>query len=75
MVKDYAPQCTFEGDNTVMAQQCARGLIKVVTNLMMGKPATGHSEYLNGIQELTQRKCSAKKSSDFANLELLDEAL
>ena len=33
MLQDYAPFTTFEGDNTVMAQQAARFLLKNIKNV------------------------------------------
>lgn len=58
IVADYAPNTTYEGDNTVMAQQSARFLIKNLKKIEKGKKATGILEYLNSIPTLINKKCS-----------------
>ena len=70
-VQDYLPMVTYEGVNVVMAQQCARGILKTVKKITEGKEAKGLSAYMNNIADLTQKKCSAQTANDFTNLDLL----
>jgi len=56
LLEDYTAQVTYEGDNTVMAQQCARFLVKSMSKLMKGKKLTGWVSYLNDVQEISERK-------------------
>lgn len=46
MLADFAVNCTWEGDNTVMAQQTARYLVKSLQSAMEGKSLKGSVEYL-----------------------------
>jgi acyl-CoA oxidase len=43
---DFAVMCTWEGDNTVMAQQAARYLVNVMRKGTKDKPLTGFLKYL-----------------------------
>jgi acyl-CoA oxidase len=53
LLVDYAPNTTFEGDNTVMAMQSARYLIKTYKNLHKGFKATNPvMKYLNNAEKL-----------------------
>lgn len=40
LIEDYSPQVTFEGDNTVMAQQSCNFLLKKAKEAARGKSAT-----------------------------------
>lgn len=59
LVFDYAPHTTFEGDNTVMAQQSSKYLFKNVKNIQKGFKATGIFKYLNNVEDLCSKKCPA----------------
>ena len=76
IVTDYAPNVTFEGDNTVMAQQASRFIVKNLKNMIKEKSKpTGHLTYLMDIPKLIKAKCTATTSDQFLCLKLLDEAL
>ena len=51
-VVDYAPIAIFEGDNTVMAEQNSKYVIKHVNKSFEGKPATGLFSYFNHLDKL-----------------------
>ena len=52
------PNVTLEGDNMVMAQQTARGILKVMKKVSQGKKGKGLSAYLNNTQDLISKKCA-----------------
>jgi acyl-CoA oxidase len=56
LVQDYAAQCTYEGDNTVMAQQCARFLVKSIGKIFKGETLTGWVSYLNNFNDFEDLK-------------------
>ncbi|CDW75768.1 acyl-coenzyme a oxidase [Stylonychia lemnae] len=73
--QDYAPNPTFEGDNTVMLQQCSRLIVKTVKGLAKGKKAEGNFSYLNNILGLIEMKSTAKTVEDVLSVEFLETAL
>lgn len=75
LVQDYAAQVTYEGDNTVMAQQCSRFLVKSMSRLMKGEKLTGWVSYLNDFQDATELQCIAEKPEDFDSLETQEEMM
>lgn len=75
LVSDYTVQVTYEGDNTVMAQQWARFLVKSLGKLMKGKTLKGWVNYLNRVQEISELKCSAQWPEDFDSLEMQEEMM
>ena len=78
IIEDYAPQVTFEGDNTVMAHQCTNYLLKQAKKANQGKSRTkldGAFTYLSELDALKTKRCSASGAAHFLNLEILDEAL
>jgi hypothetical protein len=58
---------TFEGDNTVMAQQSARFLMKLYEKVKKGKLLAQDSlyAYLNNLDTLIKKKCVATKVESF----------
>ena len=70
-VLDYSPNVTFEGDNTLLALQASRFLVKTMKKLMKGKPAEGPLAYLNNIQTLLKAKCTATTPDHFLDIDLL----
>ena len=58
---------TFEGDNTVMAQQSARFLMKLYEIVKKGKLLAQDSlyVYLNNLDTLIKKKCAATKAESF----------
>jgi acyl-CoA oxidase len=77
IIVDCAPATTYEGDNTVMAQQSARYIFKQVSKVMKGEKCVGVFGYLNEVLELIKSdlKCSAKTPEEFVDLHKIDEAL
>jgi len=72
IIEDYAPQVTYEGDNTVMAQQSANFLFKELKKAKQGKSRTKHDQvfdYLSHIDELKAKKCPASKADHFLSLD------
>jgi acyl-CoA oxidase len=48
---DYSPVPTYEGDNTVMAQQSISYIQKKLSKISKGVPTTGILRYLNDIDK------------------------
>jgi len=72
----YSPNVTLEGDNTIMALQTARYILKAAQKALSGGKLLGSVEYLKHIQEIVSvQRCSAKSKNDFGSLETLDKAL
>lgn len=76
-ILDCSPATTYEGDNTVMAQQSARYIFKQVSKIMKGNQCDGVFTYLNEAQHLLKSglKCGAKTPEEFVNLEKVEEAM
>jgi len=72
---DYAPLAIFEGDNTVMAKQNSRYLMKKFNKSKKGKPAKGLFSYINHIDELCTKKSPATTVDSFIQLSHLEECL
>ena len=75
LVQDYSPNTTFEGDNTVMAQQSSRLLIKNIKSLQKGFKPTGIFAYLNKMHKATGLKCVAKNPKQVLDVDIVEEAL
>lgn len=72
---DYAPNTTFEGDNTVMLQQTAKLMFKTMKQLLKGHKALGFFSYFNEIDDLLKQKSTVKTADDLLNLDQLENAL
>lgn len=72
----YSPMPTFEGDNTVMLQQSARYLFKLLKKSGKGKKIEAPFEYINEIDGLlsTNCVCLGITPEHFLDLNNLDEA-
>lgn len=66
LIDDFSPCVTFEGDNTVMAQQSVRFLQKLYKKGKKGEkmPDTIY-EYLTNVDNNLALKCQAVKAEDF----------
>lgn len=75
-VCDFSVQCTWDGDNTVLAQQTSRYLLKSILAVSTGKVNPNISRtsvsYLTDLMSLLTGKCEAKSAQDFsdANIQL-----
>ena len=75
---DYAPNTTYEGDNTVLLQQAARLISKTWKKLYIkesGERATGLFSYFNEVDALLKSKSEIKTVEDALCLNKLDRAL
>ena len=59
---DYSPVPTYEGDNTVMANQTINYLLKKFKKIQQGKPAVGFMRYLNNIDKILLLESRGMKS-------------
>ena len=75
IITDYAPNTTFEGDNTVMLQQAAKLIIKNAKMVKNGKKTSGIFEYLNHTADLLKEKASINSVNDITCLKQLEKAL
>ena len=70
---------TYEGDNTVMAQQAFNLILKkALKTPKKPKQATQYDhifDYLKQMDGAVHLKCHASKAADFLNLEQIEEAL
>ncbi|CDW74570.1 acyl-oxidase family protein [Stylonychia lemnae] len=73
--QDFAPNTTFEGDNTVMLQQAARLIMKNVTLVMKGKKPHEFFAHLELIKDLPVANKTLSSVSEVLELEYLDLAL
>jgi acyl-CoA oxidase len=74
MYSDFAVQCTWEGDNTILTLQAGRYLIGCYRDAKAGKAQTGGVSYLNRLSSLLHTKCNASKSADISSLNIIGEA-
>lgn len=71
MFNDFAVMCTWEGDNTVMAQQTARYLIKSAQKVMNGEnPSGGSVAYLGRIRSILESKFSPTTKEALADTQV-----
>lgn len=76
LIDNFSPSTTFEGDNTVMAQQSYNYLSKLAGKVIKkGEKATGVFSYLNDLDKLVSLKCSATDYKHFLNIENVEEAI
>jgi hypothetical protein len=76
LIEDYSPETTYEGDNTVMAQQSFNYLRKLIKKLQNGRiNDAGYFEYLNELDYLSKAKCQGRDFHHFLIVENLHTAL
>ena len=74
LVQDYTPYVTLEGDNTVMALQSARALVKDMKSVLKGTKLTGYTAYLNDAEKLVGTKSLIKFPGE-VSLDMLEEMM
>ena len=68
MFNDFAVMCTWEGDNTVMAQQTARYLVKSAQKIAAGEKPPGASvAYLSRMHSILESKFYVKTKEALAD--------
>ncbi|KAE8887675.1 Acyl-coenzyme A oxidase 2 [Phytophthora fragariae] len=76
LLADFSVMVTFEGDNTVMAQQTAHYLIRSVEKLRRGEKLAGSVQYLEREQASDRRRqWGVEGPADLNNSTLLRDAL
>lgn len=75
IVSDFSSSVTYEGDNTVMAQQSFRFLQKMYKRVRKNKKIDDRYEYLQNIDYLLSLQCKANSAEEFTNIDLVDLAL
>ena len=68
MYNDFAVQCSWEGDNTILTLQAGRYLIGCYRDLLAGKQQPAGVGYLNNIEKVSSAKCKAKDAAGIADL-------
>ena len=70
LIAEADAMCTYEGDNTVMHQQCARNLVRCFVKKTMGESQTGFMAYL----DRDDSTASVNTVSDLLDVSLLLKA-
>ncbi|KAI8073343.1 acyl-CoA dehydrogenase/oxidase C-terminal [Gongronella butleri] len=74
MYQDFAVQCTWEGDNTILTLQAGRYLISSYREAAKGKKLSPGVGYLNRLGELIGKRCPAKSPEQILDYNILLEA-
>ncbi|KAI8084666.1 acyl-CoA dehydrogenase/oxidase C-terminal [Halteromyces radiatus] len=74
MYQDFAVQCTWEGDNTILTLQAGRYLISSYGEAQKGKIVAPGVGYINNLKTLIGKHCPAKTAQDILDPQLLIEA-
>ena len=75
LIDDFSPCVTYEGDNTVMAQQCSKYLLKLYKRAKRGEVLGGLFSYINEIDFTLSKTCQASTPEAFLNINQVDEAM
>lgn len=77
LIDAFSPEVTYEGDNTVMAQQSFNYLRKQIKKVKTrgAIKEEGFFDYLNELKELTNLKCSGTDHTHFLSVENIHTAL
>ncbi|KAI9498239.1 acyl-CoA dehydrogenase/oxidase C-terminal [Zychaea mexicana] len=73
MYNDFAVQCTWEGDNTILALQSGRYLISSYREAVDGKKLSPGVGYLNNLNRLIGKRCGVSKVEDIVTPEIIIE--
>ena len=71
MYSDFAVMCTWEGDNTVMALQSARILMKAAQNAMSGRALSGALAYVQDAAGVLKTKSAISSREDLSKKDIL----
>ncbi|SAL95982.1 hypothetical protein [Absidia glauca] len=74
MYQDFAVQCTWEGDNTILTLQAGRYLISSYREAAKGKKLAPGVGYLNHLDTLIGKRCPATSPQDILDYNVLVEA-
>ncbi|ORY03517.1 acyl-CoA oxidase [Basidiobolus meristosporus CBS 931.73] len=74
MYSDFAIQCTWEGDNTILTLQTGRSLITAYLDIKRGKNVSKGFSYLKNAGQLSALKCPGDDVASIANLDTISEA-
>ncbi|KAF7726815.1 fatty-acyl coenzyme A oxidase [Apophysomyces ossiformis] len=74
MYQDFAVQCTWEGDNTILTLQAGRYLVSSYREAMNGKKLSPGVGYLNKLDALIGKRCAVKKLQDILDPLVITEA-
>jgi acyl-CoA oxidase len=74
MYSDFAVQCTWEGDNTILTLQAGRYLISCYRDSKTGQQQAGGVSYLNYLEKLLKTTCSAQSAEAMTQLNVLGTA-
>ena len=76
LVLDFAPNTTFEGDNTLLLLQASRLIMKNMINITTrGMKASGVFSYLNDAEKLSSSKFAAFTAEQAMDIQVLENAL
>lgn len=74
MYNDFAVQCSWEGDNTILTLQAGRYLVNCFRDAKSGKKLSAGVGYLNYLPSILTKKCSARTADELLNLDFIGEA-
>ncbi|PRP88722.1 acyl-coenzyme A oxidase I [Planoprotostelium fungivorum] len=70
LLADFAVNCSWEGDNTVLAQQTAKFLIKSLRKVASGKKMNGFESYMNEARSVGSQKWPVQTIEDVLDADL-----
>jgi acyl-CoA oxidase len=71
---DFAVQCTWEGDNTILTLQAGRYLIGCYRDSQKGIKQAPGVGYLNNLEQVLKSRCFAKNAHDIMDLDMIGTA-
>ena len=73
IIEEFTPSTTFEGDNTVMAQQSIKFLAKQVKRVEQGETLNELFTYINEIKSSEGKTAIAKCAEDYLKIDVVDD--